>query len=74
MHETLISTTTPGQSCPGSNGNEEVLHIPQSSKTGTSPSDSLVSYTENLLKRAIPFCKDAVFVFYSPSDNWAFYL
>ena len=30
---------------PGSNGNEGVLHIPQSSRiTGTSPSDCLVSY------------------------------
>ena len=35
----------PGQSEPGSNGNEEVLCIPQSpSITGTSPSDCLVSY------------------------------
>ena len=35
----------PGQSGPGSNGNERVLCIPQSpSITGTSPSDCLVSY------------------------------
>ena len=34
-----------GQSGPGSNGNEGVLRIPQSSSTaGTSPSDCLVSY------------------------------
>ena len=33
-----------GQSGPGSNGDEGVLHIPQTSKTGTSPSDSLMSF------------------------------
>ena len=40
----LISiATTPGQGGPGSDGNEEVLSIPQSSSiTGTSPSDCLV--------------------------------
>ena len=42
---TLSVATTPDQSGPGSNGNEGVLHIPQSlSITGTSPSDCLVSY------------------------------
>ncbi len=41
----LSGATTPGQSGPGSNGNEGVLRIPQSSNTaGTSPSDCLVSY------------------------------
>ena len=38
--------TTPGQSEPGSDGNEGVLRIPQSSSiTGASPSNCLVSYT-----------------------------
>ena len=41
----LSGATTPGQSGPGSNGNEGVLRIPQSSSiAGTSPSDCLVSY------------------------------
>ena len=41
----LSGATTPSQSGPGSNGNEGVLHIPQTSSiTGTSPSDCLVSY------------------------------
>ena len=41
----LSSVTTPGQSEPGSDDNEGVLCIPQSSSiTGTSPSDCLVSY------------------------------
>ena len=43
---TLSSATTPGQSGPGSDGNQGALHIPQNSSiTGTSPSDYLVSYT-----------------------------
>ena len=51
--------TTPGYSEPGSNGNEGVLHSPQSTSiTGASPSDCLVSYPKYL-----PFCRDAVGVF-----------
>ena len=43
----LSGATTPGQSGPGSDGNEGVLHIPQSSSiAGTSPSDCLVSYQD----------------------------
>ena len=40
----LIGTTTPGQSGPGSNGNEVVFYIPQIFGTGTSPSTALESY------------------------------
>ena len=41
----LSGATTPGQSGHGSDGNEGILRIPQSSITaGTSPSDCLVSY------------------------------
>ena len=41
----LSDAIIPGQSEPGSNGNEGVLFIPQSSNiTRTSPSDGLVSY------------------------------
>ena len=47
------------QSGPGSNGKEDILHISQSFKTGTSPSDSLVSYPGHL-------CRDAIGIFYSP--------
>ena len=43
MDGTLTGTTTPGQSLPGSNGKEEVLHILQSSWTRASSSDGLVS-------------------------------
>ena len=41
MNGTLISTTTPDQSGPGSNGNEEELHTLQISRTGASPSDAV---------------------------------
>ena len=45
INRTLSGATTLGQSQPGSDGNERVLSIPQSSSiTGTLPSDCLVSY------------------------------
>ena len=41
MDRTLSGATTPGQSGPGSNGNEGLLGIPQSSSiTGASPSST----------------------------------
>ena len=59
---TLSSATTLGQREPGSNGNEEVHQITQSSSiSGASPSDCLVSYPEHTLYR------NAVGVFYCPS-------
>ena len=45
------TTTTPGWSGPGSNGREGVLHIPQISKAGASPSDCLISYPGHLLTK-----------------------
>ena len=51
----LSGVTTPGQSGPGSNGNEGVLRIPQSSSiTGTPPSDCLVSYIGHSLVGVLP--------------------
>ena len=47
---TLTDATIAGQSGPGSNGNEGVLRIPQSSWTRASPSEGLVSYSGNWLK------------------------
>ena len=50
IDRTLSDATTPGQSGPGSDGNEGVLHIPQSSNiAGTSPSDCLVSLSGHSL-------------------------
>ena len=47
----LSGGTTLGQSGPGSDDNEGVLHIPQSSNiTTASPSDCLMSYTGHSLR------------------------
>ena len=46
IDETLRGTTTLDQSGPGSNGNEGLLHIPQSSKTEASPSDAVCCHTQ----------------------------
>ena len=44
IDRTLSGATNMGQSGPGSNGKEGVFYIPQTSKTGASPSDGLMSY------------------------------
>ena len=44
-----IGSTTPGQVRLESNGNKEVLPIPQCSKTGDTSPDGLVSYPEHSL-------------------------
>ena len=64
----LSGATTPGQSWPGSDGNEGVLCIPQSI-IGTWPSDCLVSYPGYLLVRGLlPLYRGTVGVFYIPSQ------
>ena len=65
----ISGAATPGQCKPGSDGNEEVLNIPQSSSiTGSSPSDCLVSYPGHSLQGVLPLCRDAVGVFCNPSQ------
>ena len=60
---TLTSTATQGQRGPWSNGNEEVLHIPKISRTGTSLSNGLESYPGHLLEWSVLLlCRDAVSV------------
>ena len=55
---TLSGTTTLGHCGPGSNGNQRVLCIPQSSSiTGASPSDCLESYPGYLLEESYPSVK-----------------
>ena len=50
IDRTLSGSTSSGQSGPGSNGNEGVLRIPQSSNiTEASPSDCLELYPGHLL-------------------------
>ena len=58
MERTLSGATTPGQRRPGSDGNEGILRIPQSSSiTEASPSDCLVSYQEHSLRESNPFAE-----------------
>ena len=60
----LLGTTTPGQSAPGSNDNERVLCIPQSSSiTGVSSSDCLVSYSGHSYGGVLPLYREAVGVY-----------
>ena len=68
IDRTLSDATTPGQSETGSNGNERLLCIPQSSSmTGNSPSDYLVSYQDTHWG-ALLLCGGAVGVFNNPSQ------
>ena len=41
LHETKTVTTKPGQGRPGSNDNDGLLHTPQISRPGASPSDAI---------------------------------
>ena len=61
IDRTLSGATTPGQSGPGSEGNEGLLHITQkTSITGTSPSDYLASHLGHSLEGGgLPLCRDA---------------
>ena len=64
IERTLLGATTPGQSRPGSDGNEGVLRIPQISRiTEASPSVCLVSYPGHLLEGVLLLCRDPVDVF-----------
>ena len=68
----LSGATTPGQSGPGSDGNEGVLRIPQSSSTaGTSPSDCLVSYPGHSLGRGSYPSAEVQSVYSTAPANWA---
>ena len=67
IDETLTGTTNPGKSWSGSNANEGVLHLPQSSRTRASPSDGLVSYHDTLIGGMFLICRDAISIFYSTS-------
>ena len=64
---TQTGTSSSDQSWPGSNGNEGLLHIPQSSRTNRC---SFVSYPGRSLGMRggfLPLCKGEVGVFHSPN-------
>ena len=50
IDRTLSDAPPPGESEPATNGNEGVLHISQSSRFGTSPSDFLMSHPGHSLR------------------------
>ena len=71
IDRTLSGDTTPGQNGPGSDGDVEVLRIPQSSSiTKASPSDCLVSYPDHSLGESYPFAEIQSVYSTAPAD-WA---
>ena len=64
---TPISTTTSGQSGPGAKGNKGVFYIPQNSRTGTSPSDGLVSHLGHSLGERVSYPSSVIQSAYSLS-------
>ena len=67
VHFDRSAATPPGQSEPGSDCNEWVLSIPQSSSiTGTSPWECFVSYQDTCWE-SFTLCIDTVRIFHSPS-------
>ena len=54
LNRTRSGATTSGQSEHGNNKNEVILHIPQRSRAGASPSDGLMSYLGHSLGILIP--------------------
>ena len=69
IHRILSGATTPSQSGPGSDGNKEILCILQnSSMTGASPSDCLVSYVGHLLGESYPSAEMQSVYSLAPAD------
>ena len=67
---TQLGAITPGQSRPGSDGSEAVLHITQISNiTGAAPSDCLVSYKRYLLESLNNLQRCSHCIHYSPTDR-----
>ena len=68
LKSSIWSTTTPDQIRPGSNGNKEVLHIPQSFRIGALPSHAVSHHTQDThLREELPLCRKVVGLFYSLS-------
>ena len=75
IDRTLSSTTSPGQSGPGSEDNEGVFHVPQSSRIiGASPFWLYSVISKTLVGEVLSLCRDADGVFYSPQPTGPFYL
>ena len=73
IDRTLSAANRAGQSGTGSDGNEGVLRIPQSSSnTGSSPSDCLVSYQRHSLEESY-HSPEIQSVYYASLADWASY-
>ena len=70
IDRTLSGATPSGQSEPESDGNERVLCICQSPRTGASPSDYFVSYPGHSLERSYPSAEMHFAYSIAPAD-WA---
>ena len=71
----LSSATTPSQSGPGRDGNEGLLHIPQSSSIAeASTSDYLVSYPEHSLGKSYPSVEKQSVYSAAPADWTKIYM
>ena len=71
MDRALSGATTLGQSEPGSDGNEGVLRIPQSSSTaGNSPPDCLVSLPGHSLEGVLPHSAEVQSVYSTAPADW----
>ena len=69
----IIRYSYSGLSGPGSDDNEGVLHIPQSSSiTGVLPSDCLESYRGRLLQQSYPLA-EAQSVYSTAPADWAMF-
>ena len=62
MDETLTGTTTSSQSGPGSNVNEGILYIPQSSGTEASTSDAVQYPTQDTCSRVFYLWAEKIFL------------
>ena len=69
IDRTLSGATIPDQSGPVSDGNEEEIHIPQTSCiTGASPSDCLKSYPGHSLEESYPSAEMELMYSIAPAD------
>ena len=68
-HGKYIHYLTTNEDGPGSDSNEGVVHIPQSSKAGTSPLDCLVSYPGHSSRGSYPFAEMQVVYSTAPADR-----
>ena len=72
MDRTLYGANTPGQSEPGSNGDEGILYISQSSLIDASLSDGLLSSTGHSLGEGFHPFADMQSVYSAVPVDWVF--